>query len=149
VMDTTNSALSSRNSSLKIAALISVVDALRNIRSPAGVCAETFFAAMERSKEAGEIAMGETRLSVIYCDATPEQARRILMTLRMYLADRKQEGEIRLEASQALSDIGTPECAEAIRAAISQEQNPDYRVFFEATLKGLEKNPHYCNSARP
>jgi hypothetical protein len=132
------------DSSLSFSTLISVVDALRLTHSPAGICAETFFAAMGRAKEPGEIAMGETRLSVIYCDSTPEQARRILMTLRLYLADRKQEAGIRLEASQALADIGTPECAEAIRAAISQEQNPDYRVFFEATLKGLEKNPHYC-----
>ena len=138
-----------RDSSLSIITLISVVDALERIHSPANVCAETFFTAMGHSKEPGEIAMGETRLSVIYCDSTPEQARRILMTLRLYLADRKQEPEVRLEASQALADIGTPECAEAIRAAISREQNPDHRVFFEATLKGLERNPHYCGSARP
>jgi hypothetical protein len=136
------------DSSLKLTTLISVVDALRLTHSPAGVCAETFFAAMGSAKEPGEIAMGETRLSAIYCDSTPEEARRIMMTLKLYLADRKQEAQVRLEASQALADIGTPECADAIRAAISQEQNPDYRVFFEATLKGLEKNPHYCDSAR-
>jgi hypothetical protein len=123
------------DSSLSFSTLISVIDALRLTHSPTGACAETFFPGIERAKEPGEIAMGETRLSVIYCDSTPEQARRILMTLRMYLADRKQEPQIRLEASQALADIGTPECADAIRAAISQEQNPDYRVFFEATLK--------------
>lgn len=136
------------DSSLSFNTLISVVTALRLTNSPAGVCAETFFAAMGGSKEPEEIAMGETRLSVIYCDATSEQARRILKTLRLYLADRKQDSQIRLEASQALADIGTPECAEAIRGAISEEQNSDVRVFFEATLKGLEKNPHYCGSAR-
>jgi hypothetical protein len=137
------------DSSLSFMTLISVIDALSFHHSPAGVCAETFFAAMGRSKEPGEIAMGETRLSVIYCDSTPEQARRILTTLRLYLADGKQEASIRLEASAALADIGTSECAEAIRAAISQEQNPDYRTFFEATLKALERNPHYCGSTRP
>ena len=135
------------DSSLSFITLISVIDALRNTRSPAGVCAETFFAAMGRSKEPGEIAMGETRLSVIYCDSTPNQERRILTTLRLYLADPKQEAGVRLEASQALADIGAPECAEAIRTAISQEQNPDYRTFLEATLKGLERNPHYCGSS--
>jgi hypothetical protein len=133
------------DSSLKFSSLISVIDALSVTHSPTGACAETFFAGMGRVKEPEEIAMGETRLSVLYCDCTPELARRILVTLRLYLADRKQEPQIRLEASQALANIGTPECAEAIRAAISQEQNPDYRVFFEATLKGLEKNPHYCD----
>jgi hypothetical protein len=136
------------NSSLKLATLISVVDALRLTNSRAGVCAETFFSAMGNATEPGEVAMGETRLSAIYCDSTPEEARRILMSLKMYLADRKQEAQVRLGASQALVDIGTPECADAIRTAISQEQNPDYRTFFEATLKGLERNPHYCDSAR-
>jgi HEAT repeat protein len=92
--------------------------------------------------------MGETRLAIIYCDSTPEQARRILITLRQYLADSKQEPQIRLEASQALADIGTPECASAIREAISQEQNPDYRMFFAATLKGLETNLHRCSGNR-
>lgn len=135
-----------KDSSLSFTVLISVVDALRLIRSPAGMCANTFFAAMSRSSEPSEIAMGETRLSVIYCDSTPDQARRILTTLRQYLADGKLEAQIRLEASQALADIGTPECAEAIRTAISKEQNPDYRTFFEATLKALERNPHYCAS---
>jgi hypothetical protein len=103
---------------------------------------------MGRSKESGEIAMGETRLAIIYCDSTPEQERRILITLMRYLSDRKQEAQIRLEASQALADIGTPECAAAIREAISQEQNPDYRIFFGATLKGLERNPHRCGGNR-
>ena len=130
------------NSSLKFTTLISVIDALGITHSPSGVCAETFFAAMGRSKEPGEIAAGTTRLSVIFRDATPEQARRILTTLQLLLADTKQEADIRLEASQALANIGTPECAEAIRAAISEEQNPDIRVFFEATLKGLQKSPH-------
>jgi hypothetical protein len=137
------------DSSLGFSILNSVVDALQLTRTPAGVCAETFFAAMGRTKEPGDIAMGTTRLSVIYCDCTPEQARRILTTLRFYLANREQEASIRLEASQALANIGTPECAEAIRAAISQEQNPDYRLFFEATLKALEKNPHYCDNTKP
>ncbi len=132
------------DSSLSFITLISVVDALRLAHTPAGVCAETFFAAMGRSKEPGEIAMGETRLSAIYCDSTPEQARRILIALRLYLADRKQEAVIRVGASQALADIGTPECAEAIRAAISEEQNPGDRVFFESTLKSLQRNPRYC-----
>lgn len=132
------------DSSLSFINLISVIDALGLTHSPAGMCADTFFAAMSRSTEPGEIAMGETRLSVIYCDSTADQAHRILTTLRLYLADRKQEAGIRLEASSALADIGTPECADAIRAAISQEQNPDYRTFFEATLKALERNPHYC-----
>jgi len=72
-----------RDSSLSFITLISVVDALGHTHSPAGVCAETFFAAMGLSKEPGEIAMGETRLSVISCDSTPEQARRILMTPRL------------------------------------------------------------------
>ncbi len=134
------------DSSLSFIILITVIDALKLTHSPAGACAEAFFAGIGRAKEPGEIAMEETRLSVIYCDSTPEQARRILMTLRLYLADRKQEPQIRLEASRALADIGTPECAEAIRVAISQESNPDYKVFFEATLKGLERNPHYCDS---
>jgi HEAT repeat protein len=130
------------NPSLKFTTLISVIDALSITRSPAGVCAETFFAAMGRTKEPGEIAAGTTRLSVIYRDATPSQALRILTTLRSLLADTGQEADIRLEASKALAEIGTPECAAAIRSAISQEQNPDIRVFFEATLKGLQKNPH-------
>ncbi len=136
------------NSSLKLATLIAVVDALRLTHSRAGVCAETFFAAIGSAKEPGDIAMGETRLSAIYCDSTPEEARRIMTTLKLYLTNRKQEAQIRLEASQALADIGTSESEEAIRAAISQEQNPDYRMFFEATLKGLERNPHYCDSTR-
>lgn len=137
------------DSSLNFITLISVLDALRLTHSPAEVCAETFFSAMNHSKEPGEIAMGETRLPVIYCGSTPENMRRILTTLRLYLADRSQEAGVRLEASQALADIGTPECAEAIRAAILQEQNRDYRTFFEATLKALQRNPHYCGSSRP
>jgi len=137
-----------KDSSLSFTTLISVVDALGLTHSPVGICAETFFTAMGRSKESGEIAMGESRLAIIYCDSTPEQARRILITLRQYLADRKQEAQIRLEASQALADIGTPECAAAIREAISQEQNPDCRMFFAATLKGLERNPHRCGGNR-
>lgn len=133
------------DSSLSFSALTSVVDALGLTNSSAGMCAETFLAAMGRSRESGEIAMGETRLAILYCDATPQQARRILIILRQYLADAKQEAQIRLEASQALADIGTPECAAAIREAISQEQNLDNRMFFAATLKGMEKNPHRCN----
>jgi hypothetical protein len=130
------------NPSLKFMTLISVIDALSIPHSPTGVCAETFFAAMGSSKEPAEIAAGTTRLSVIYRDATPVQALRILTTLRLLLADTKQEADVRLEASQALAEIGTPECAAAIRTAISQEENPDIRVFFEATLKGLQKGPH-------
>jgi HEAT repeat protein len=86
--------------------------------------------------------MGTTRLAALYRDSTPDQRRRIIATLRVLIADEKQEGSIRLNASQALSDIGTPECAAAIRTAIAQEPNPDFRTFFEATLKGLEKHPH-------
>ena len=80
---------------------------------------EDSIAAMRSTKEAGEIAMGETRLSAINCDSTPEEARRIMMTLELYSADREQEAQVRLEASQALSDVGTPECANAIRVAKS------------------------------
>jgi HEAT repeat protein len=130
------------NPALKLATLNSVVDALSLTHSPAGVCAETFIAAMGSAKEPAEIAMGTTRLSVIYRDATPEQARRILTALLLFLADNKQATFIRLEASQALADIGTPECAEAIRTAISKEENPDTRLFFEATLKGLLRKSH-------
>jgi len=136
------------DSSLSFPTLTSVVDALGLTNSPAGICAETFFAAMGLTKGSGEIAMGETRLAIIYCDSTPQQARRILITLRRYLADRKQDAQIRLEASQALADIGSAECAAAMREAITKEQNADYRLFFAATLKGLERNPHRCNGNR-
>jgi hypothetical protein len=53
------------DSSLSFPTLTSVIDALGLTNSPAGICAETFFAAMGRSKESGEIAMGETRLAII------------------------------------------------------------------------------------
>ena len=128
--------------SLNFMTMVSVVDALSLTHSPAGMCAETFSTAMARTKETGEIAMGTTRLAVIYRDASPERRSRIITTLRLLLADAKQEPSVRMESSQALSDIGTPECAEAIRAAIAQEPNPDFRTFFEATLKGLEKRNH-------
>jgi hypothetical protein len=126
------------NPSLGLMILISVVDALSLSRSPAGVCAETFFAAMVQSKEAGEVAMGAGRLARIYPDANPEQARRIVTALQSLLADSKQEPTVRMAASGGLSEIGTPECAQAIRGAIAHEQNPDVRTFFEATLKGLK-----------
>jgi HEAT repeat protein len=130
------------DASLEFMTLVSVVDALKITHSPTTGCAETFFAAMTRTKEPGEIAIGTTRLAALYRDATPEQQRRILTTLRLLLADNKQEATVRLQSSQALSEIGTQECAEAIRTAMAQESNPDFRTFFEATLKGLEKNPH-------
>lgn len=130
------------DSSLKFMTLVSIIDALKLTHLPTAVCTETFFAAFTRAKEPGEIAMGTTRLAALYRDATRDQQLRIITTLRLLLADKKQEPSVRLESSQALSEIGTPECAEAIRTAIAQEPNPDFRTFFEATLKGLEKNPH-------
>jgi len=125
--------------SLSFEVLISAVRALKLTHSPAGGCAETFFAAMTRVKEPGELAMGASLLPAIYVDAKPGQRTRILATLELLLADKNQEAPVRLLSSQALSDIGTPECAQAIRAAIAQEQDPTVRTFFEATLKGLEK----------
>lgn len=130
------------DSSLKFMNLVSVIDALKLTSLPTSGCAETFLAAFTRTKEPNEIAMGTTRLAALYRDSTPDQRRRIIATLRVLIADEKQEGSIRLNASQALSDIGTPECAAAIRTAIAQEPNPDFRTFFESTLKGLEKHPH-------
>ena len=127
------------DSSMNLMTLISVIDALSLSRSPAGVCAETFFSAMAQSKEPGEIAMAASRLARIYPDATPDQARRIVTVLRSLLADNGLEPTVRMESSRGLSEIGIPECAEAIRTAIAREQNPDVRTFFEATLKGLEK----------
>lgn len=130
------------DASLNFMTLVRVVDALGLNHLQAGVCAETFFSAMSRSKEPGEIAMGASRLAVIYRDATPEQALRITTTLRLLLADDKQEPSVRMEASRGLGDIGTPECLDAIRIAITHEQDLNVRGFFDAILKGSQRNPH-------
>jgi hypothetical protein len=119
--------------------LISAVDALQMQSLPSGVCAENVLAAMSREKESSVLAMEASRLPRMYGDVSPELAGRIFGALKDLLLDKQQDSMVRQFSSQALAQIGTPESAEAIRAAISQEGDPVLRSSFESDLKTLQR----------
>jgi hypothetical protein len=84
--------------------------------------------------------MAVSLLPPIYDDATAEQAKRIIYTLRILLLDKGQQTIVRIMSSKALAQISNPDSARAIREAISLEQDPNTRSAFETDLKVLEKS---------
>lgn len=128
------------DSSLPFQALISTVRALKLTNSPEGMCAQALLSAMSHEKEAGVVAMAASLLPSIYRDSPPDQGKRIVYMLTSLLLDQKQEAIVRMMCSQALAQIAAPESATAIREAISHEQDPSNRSFFESSLKSLGKN---------
>jgi HEAT repeat protein len=126
------------DSGLSLPDLMSAIRALHLIRSTTGVCAETFLASMTHPADAGQLGMALSLLPPLYGDATAEQAKQIVYKLRTLLLDRSQQTIVRIMSSKALAQISTPDSVNALREAISLEQDPNTRSAFENDLKAIE-----------
>lgn len=127
------------DSSIRLQSMISVVRALRLIRSSASECAGTFIALMDQTKDSGELGMAASLLPFLYVDSKTEEAQRIVEKLRTLLLDRKQQTIVRIMCGNALAKIDSPGSAAAIREAIMNEQDPNTKLALESALGTMEK----------
>jgi HEAT repeat protein len=128
------------DTSISLPSMMAVVRALLIIRSSGSGCAETFLALMNSARDPGELGMAASLLPFIYTDSNRDQAQRIVDKLRTLLLDRRQQAIARIMCAGALAKIATPESVEAIRQAISREEDPNTKSAFESDLKTSEKN---------
>jgi hypothetical protein len=124
---------------LPLQAVVSAIRVLSLTNTPSAICADTLLGAMGRTKEPGEVAMAASLLPSIYRQASPEQARRILIALRSLVLDSRQEPVVRINSSRALSEIDWTDSEATIRQAISTERDPSMRSFLVDSLRDLEK----------
>lgn len=121
--------------------LVAALQVLEITNSSSAICANNVLASMRQEKDAGDIEVESLMLPLMYRDASPELARRIFETLKSFLSDKQQQMGVRLTASQALAQIGSPESVEAIRTALPQETDSTLRQSFERDLGALKKKP--------
>jgi HEAT repeat protein len=128
------------DSALSLQSTMSVVRALRLIRSSGSGCTETFLALLSQARDSGELGMAASLLPFLYVDSTPDQAQRIVDRLRTLLLDKAQGTIVRTTCSHALVKIGTLDSAAAIREAIANEQDPSTKSFFENDLRAFKRD---------
>ncbi|MGB6192165.1 MAG: hypothetical protein WBF42_06845, partial [Terracidiphilus sp.] len=105
--------------------------------SSSAACADLILDSVKR--DADHRADLITLLPTMYRDASGDQANRILGVVQEMLNDNAQEPAVRLRASHALADIGSPNSVEVIQGAMLREGDLQMRSDFQSDLNALKK----------
>jgi HEAT repeat protein len=127
------------DASLPIDLVVDVVQKLNMLGESSGPCVGTILAFVKLHRDSQSRSKVLPALPDIYNGASQEQAALILGSLQAMLRDNTPY--VRMEASHALIQIGTPPSVEAVRQAALREEDPAVRASFTRDLSHSEK-PH-------
>lgn len=124
--------------SLQIDAVIEAVQHLNILGESSVGCAGPVFEYLDSHPGTASRRRVLPALICMYKWVTPAQAGRIAQELQSMLSD--PEPYLRMAASDAVAQANVRSAADALRAEISKEENPEVRSHLQSNLDMLEKN---------
>ena len=132
-----------------INAVIAAVQMLKILSLPGGGCADNVLHSLDRPADKDYLNVTVTLFPLIYKQVSSDKESYILTRIQQLLLDKTKEPAVRLAAGDALAQIGDPSSIEAVRAALSQEDDPTIRSSLEMNLNVLEKKQQSLDAKNP